>query len=70
AFMGLVVGMLVGYMLISQMSSLQGLPVPFFFPWELALIMIAMAVVTSILSAAQPAFAVMRKSIVTVMKST
>ncbi|KAA6380156.1 MAG: putative DUF214 family protein [Streblomastix strix] len=69
AFMGLVVGMLVGYMLISQMSSLQGLPVPFFFPWELALIMIAMAVVTSILSAAQPAYSVMRKSIVTVMKS-
>ncbi|KAH7828187.1 putative efflux ABC transporter, permease domain containing protein [Monocercomonoides exilis] len=67
--MGMISGMVVGYLIISQMGSLQGLPTPMYFPWQLVLVMIAMAVVTSILSALEPTLSTMKKSIVSIIKT-
>ncbi|KAH7824137.1 putative DUF214 family protein [Monocercomonoides exilis] len=67
--MGMISGMVVGYLIISQMGSLQGLPTPLYFPWEMVVIMIAMAVVTSILAALEPSLSIMKKPIVSIIKT-
>ncbi|KAA6381318.1 MAG: putative DUF214 family protein [Streblomastix strix] len=69
AIMGLIVGMLVGYVLTSQVGMLKGLPVQFVFPWEFTIIAFGCALVISILASAWPAWRVAKADIVKTMKS-
>ncbi|KAA6390568.1 MAG: putative DUF214 family protein [Streblomastix strix] len=70
AVMGMIVGLIVGYLLTSQMGMMQGLPVPFVFPWAMGIAAIGTAFVISIVASAGPAWAVVSANIVTTMKST
>ncbi|KAK2952139.1 putative DUF214 family protein [Blattamonas nauphoetae] len=70
SLMGIVVGMVVGYLLMAQISVLQGLPIPLFVPWQLILIIVGVGLVTSIISALIPTLTVVKMSIVKAMKTT
>ncbi|KAA6380953.1 MAG: putative DUF214 family protein, partial [Streblomastix strix] len=68
--MGMIVGIVIGYLLTSQMGMMQGLSVPFVFPWVMALAAVGSAIIISILASAGPALTVVFSNIVTTMKST
>ena len=67
--MGMVSGMIVGYLLTSQMSTLQGLPADLYFPWILVVVMFSVAIVTSIISALSPILTLTTKPIVMIIKT-
>ncbi|KAA6398349.1 MAG: hypothetical protein EZS28_006127 [Streblomastix strix] len=67
--MGMIVGMIVGYMLTSQMGMMQGIPIQFVFPYMMVIISIGAAVLVSIIASAGPALGVVNRNIVTTMKT-
>ncbi|KAA6401093.1 MAG: putative DUF214 family protein [Streblomastix strix] len=69
AVMGMIVGIIVGYMLTTQMSMMQGYPIQFVFPYMMVIISIAAAVLVSILASAGPAWSVVSASIAKTMKT-
>ncbi|KAA6381656.1 MAG: hypothetical protein EZS28_022820 [Streblomastix strix] len=70
AVMGMLVGIIMGYILTSQATVMQGLPIPFIFPWQLILVSIAMAIIVAIIASAGPSWSVVSSNIVIVMRST
>ncbi|KAA6386078.1 MAG: putative DUF214 family protein [Streblomastix strix] len=67
ALMGMIIGMIVGYLLTSQVGQFQGLPVSFQFPWVITLTAFGMSILISIISSAYPAWSVVNKNIVSIM---
>ena len=67
--MGMICGMIVGYLLTSQIATLQGLPADLYFPTTMVVVMLSIAVVTSVISALSPTIAITAKPIVLIIKT-
>ncbi|KAA6367225.1 MAG: putative DUF214 family protein [Streblomastix strix] len=68
--MGMIVGIIVGYILTSQIGMLEGIPIQFVFPWQVALVSIVSSIIVSIIASTGPAWRVVNSNIVTTMKTT
>ncbi|KAA6390762.1 MAG: putative DUF214 family protein [Streblomastix strix] len=70
AVMGMMVGLVVGYILTSQMGMMQGIPLQFVFPWQMSLVSVFASIIVSFLASVGPAWNVVSSNIVTTMKTT
>ncbi|KAA6376300.1 MAG: putative DUF214 family protein, partial [Streblomastix strix] len=68
AVMGIIVGLVLGYILASQIGILNGIPIQLVFPWEVVLIAFLMAILISTLASAWPSWKVANADIVKPMK--
>ncbi|KAA6401809.1 MAG: hypothetical protein EZS28_002658 [Streblomastix strix] len=68
AVMGIIVGLVLGYILASQIGMLKGIPIQLVFPWEVVLIAFLMAILISTLASAWPSWKVANADIVKTMK--
>jgi len=70
SLMGVCIGFLIGYTMTIQRVLLTQLPMPFYVPWVLILIILAMAAFCAVVSSMWPAYSVVRKSTVSIMRIT
>ena len=68
-FLGVIIGIIVGYIMVLQQVVFTGIPLTFFFPWLQFLLIMVLTLICAFLSTWGPTTQLVRKDIATIFRT-